>query len=93
MKLWPKSPWLDPVYSADLHLADTIRRLVMGSQYIQDMVQNLKEGRVSRRSFIQRMAALGVTAPIATQILAWNDVAMANATLEYKPTKAGGGGR
>ena len=65
----------------------------MGSQYIQDMVQNLKEGRVSRRSFIQRMAALGVTAPIATQILAWNDVAMANATLEYKPTKAGGGGR
>ena len=64
----------------------------MGSQYIQDMVQNLKEGRVSRRSFIQRMAALGVTAPIATQILAWNDVAMANATLEYKPTKAGGGG-
>ncbi|MGY6247776.1 peptide ABC transporter substrate-binding protein [Bosea thiooxidans] len=64
----------------------------MGSQYIQDMVQNLKEGRVSRRSFIQKMAALGITAPIASQILAWNDVAMANATLEYKPTKAGGGG-
>ena len=38
------------------------------------------------------MAALGITAPIATQILSWNDVAMANATLEYKPTKAGGGG-
>ncbi|WP_089174573.1 peptide ABC transporter substrate-binding protein [Bosea sp. AS-1] len=64
----------------------------MGSQYIQDMVQNLKEGRVSRRSFIQKLAALGITAPIASQILAWNDVAMANATLEYKPTKAGGGG-
>jgi len=64
----------------------------MSSQYIQDMVQNVKEGRVSRRSFIQKLAALGVTAPIASQILAWNDVAMANATLDYKPTKAGGGG-
>ncbi|RYE33880.1 MAG: peptide ABC transporter substrate-binding protein [Hyphomicrobiales bacterium] len=64
----------------------------MTSQYIQGMVQNLKEGGLSRRSFIQRMAALGITAPIATQILAWNDVAMANATLDYKPTKAGGGG-
>ncbi|CAM5765506.1 peptide ABC transporter substrate-binding protein [Bosea minatitlanensis] len=64
----------------------------MSSQYIQDMVQNVKEGRVSRRSFIQKLAALGITAPIASQILAWNDVAMANATLAYKPTKAGGGG-
>jgi peptide/nickel transport system substrate-binding protein len=38
------------------------------------------------------LAAVGITAPIASQILAWNGVAMANATLEYKPTKAGGGG-
>ena len=64
----------------------------MTSQYIQGMVQDVKEGGLSRRSFIQKMAALGITAPIASQILAWNDVAMANATLEYKPTKAGGGG-
>ena len=64
----------------------------MNSQHIQDMVQNLKEGRLSRRSFIQKMAAFGIGAPIASQILAWNNVAMANATLEYKPTKAGGGG-
>ncbi len=64
----------------------------MTSQYIQGMVQDVKKGGLSRRSFIQRMAALGITAPIASQILSWNDVAMANATLEYKPTKAGGGG-
>jgi peptide/nickel transport system substrate-binding protein len=64
----------------------------MNSQHIQDMVQNLKEGHLSRRSFIQKMAAFGIGAPIASQILAWNNVAMANATLEYKPTKAGGGG-
>ena len=64
----------------------------MTSQYIQGMVQNLKGGRLSRRSFIQKMAAVGITAPIASQILAWIGVAMANATLDYKPTKAGGGG-
>ena len=64
----------------------------MSSEYIQDMVENLKDGRLSRRSFIRKLAAVGITAPIASQILAWNGVAMANATLEYKPTKAGGGG-
>ncbi|CAN7210156.1 peptide ABC transporter substrate-binding protein [Bosea sp. LjRoot9] len=64
----------------------------MNSQHIQGMVQNLKEGRLSRRSFMQKMAAFGIGAPIASQILAWNNVAMANATLEYKPAKAGGGG-
>ncbi|POR54339.1 peptide ABC transporter substrate-binding protein [Bosea psychrotolerans] len=64
----------------------------MNIQHIQGMVQNLKEGRLSRRSFIQKMAAFGIGAPIASQILAWNNVAMANATLEYKPAKAGGGG-
>ncbi|MCU4180783.1 peptide ABC transporter substrate-binding protein [Bosea sp. BH3] len=64
----------------------------MNSRQIQDMVQGVKDGQMSRRSFIQRLAAVGITAPIASQILAWNDVAMANATLEYKPTKAGGGG-
>jgi peptide/nickel transport system substrate-binding protein len=64
----------------------------MTSQYIQGMVQDVKKGGLSRRSFIRKMAALGINAPIASQILAWNDVAMANATLDYKPTKAGGGG-
>jgi peptide/nickel transport system substrate-binding protein len=64
----------------------------MNSQHIQGMVQNLKERRLSRRSFMQKMAAFGIGAPIASQILAWNNVAMASATLEYKPTKAGGGG-
>ncbi len=64
----------------------------MTSQTIQENVQSLKAGRLSRRSFIQKMAALGIAAPVASQILAWNGVAMANVTLDYKPTKAGGGG-
>ena len=64
----------------------------MNEQEIRGLVADVKEGTLSRRSFITRMAAVGITAPIASQLLAWNDVAMANATLDYKPTKAGGGG-
>ncbi|MGN6096524.1 MAG: peptide ABC transporter substrate-binding protein [Bosea sp. (in: a-proteobacteria)] len=64
----------------------------MNEQQIRGLVADVKDGTLSRRSFIQRMAAVGIAAPIASQILVWNDVAMANATLQYKPTKAGGGG-
>ena len=64
----------------------------MIEQEIRGLVADVKEGTLSRRSFMQRMAAVGIAAPLATQILIWNDVAMANATLPYKPTKAGGGG-
>ncbi|WP_293813049.1 peptide ABC transporter substrate-binding protein [uncultured Bosea sp.] len=64
----------------------------MKEQEIRGLVADVKEGTLSRRSFMQKMAAVGIAAPIATQILIWNDVAMADATLEYKPTKAGGGG-
>ena len=64
----------------------------MKEQEIRGLVAEVKEGTLSRRSFMQKMAAVGIAAPIASQILIWNDVAMANATLQYKPTKAGGGG-
>jgi peptide/nickel transport system substrate-binding protein len=64
----------------------------MKEHEIQHLVEQVKDGGLSRRGFIQKALALGVGAPIASQILLWNGVAMANATLPYKPTKAGGGG-
>jgi len=64
----------------------------MDEHKLRELVAGVKDGAVSRRAFIQRLAAVGITAPIASQILAWNDVAMAQASLAYKPTKAGGGG-
>ena len=64
----------------------------MKEQEIRGLVAGVKDGSLSRRSFIQKMAAVGITAPMATQILAWNDVAMAQPADGYKPTKAGGGG-
>ncbi len=64
----------------------------MDEQEIHGLVAEVKNGALSRRSFIGKLAAYGVAAPIASQILAWNGVAMADSTLPYKPTKAGGGG-
>jgi peptide/nickel transport system substrate-binding protein len=64
----------------------------MDENEIRKAIAEVKHGTLSRRSFIQAMAAVGIAAPVASQILLWNDVAMADATLDYKPTKAGGGG-
>jgi peptide/nickel transport system substrate-binding protein len=64
----------------------------MDENDIRGLVAGVKQGTLSRRSFIRTLATVGITAPIASQILLWNDVAMADATLAYKPTKAGGGG-
>ncbi|UPK37297.1 peptide ABC transporter substrate-binding protein [Bradyrhizobium sp. 186] len=64
----------------------------MNENEIRKFIAEVKQGTLSRRSFIQTMAAIGIAAPVASQILSWNDVAMADATLPYKPTKAGGGG-
>ncbi|MBR0914694.1 peptide ABC transporter substrate-binding protein [Bradyrhizobium japonicum] len=64
----------------------------MNEDEIRKSIAEVKQGTLSRRSFIRTMAAAGIAAPVASQILLWNDVAMADSTLQYKPTKAGGGG-
>jgi peptide/nickel transport system substrate-binding protein len=56
------------------------------------MIDGVKDGRMDRRAFIQRMIGLGLTAPMATQLLAIGGVAMAQSPSPYKPTKRGGGG-
>lgn len=64
----------------------------MDEQQIRGMVNEVKEGRLSRRSFVRAMVGLGLTAPLAAQILMYNGVAQAQSASAYKPTKAGGGG-
>lgn len=64
----------------------------MATKKLQNLADKVKNGRLSRRSFLQAAAALGLTAPLANQFLAFNGVAMAQSTPTYKPTKAGGGG-
>jgi peptide/nickel transport system substrate-binding protein len=56
------------------------------------MIEEVKDGHLDRRNFIRRMIGLGLTAPMASQILALGGVAMAQSTSLYKPTKRGGGG-
>ena len=64
----------------------------MHEDHLRRTIERVKEGRLSRRAFIQRMAVLGLTAPLANQLLAIGGVAMAEPVSSYKPTKAGGGG-
>ena len=59
---------------------------------LRNLIDRVKDGRIDRRSFVQRMISLGLTAPMATQLLAISGVAMAQSPSSYKPTKRGGGG-
>ncbi|MGV7214330.1 peptide ABC transporter substrate-binding protein [Bradyrhizobium sp. UFLA05-112] len=59
---------------------------------LRAMIDKVADGRMDRRAFVKRMAAVGLTAPLANQILALGGVAMAEGPSTYKPTKRGGGG-
>jgi peptide/nickel transport system substrate-binding protein len=64
----------------------------MDDKKLSKLIGDVKHGRLSRRRFLQRMAAVGLAAPFANQLLALGDVAMAQSPFQYAPTKAGGGG-
>ena len=66
----------------------------MDEKALRGLIADVKCGRLSRRSFVLRMVALGLTAPMATQMLAWSGLpaAAAEEKSKYKPTRRGGGG-
>jgi peptide/nickel transport system substrate-binding protein len=65
----------------------------MDERQIRSLIGDVKSGRLSRRAFVQTMVGLGLSAPLASQMLASAGVAHAQASrLAYKPTKRGGGG-
>ena len=65
----------------------------MDEQALRGLIADVKTGKLSRRTFINQMIALGLTAPLATQMLVYSGVAHAQVKpTEYKPTKRGGGG-
>jgi peptide/nickel transport system substrate-binding protein len=59
---------------------------------LRSLIADVKDGRLSRRAFVQQMVAVGLTAPMAGMMLSQSGVAMAATAFPYKPTKAGGGG-
>jgi peptide/nickel transport system substrate-binding protein len=64
----------------------------MDENELKGLIGKVRNGRLSRRGFVQRMAAVGLAAPLATQLLAIGGVAQAQTKSTYKPTKRGGGG-
>jgi peptide/nickel transport system substrate-binding protein len=65
----------------------------MDERDLRGLIDRVKTGRLTRRGFVRRMAVVGLTAPMATQLLAISGVAMAQPKRPvYKPTKRGGGG-
>src|SRR5215813_6556994 len=64
----------------------------MEEHELRSLIADVKAGRLSRRHFVQGMVALGLTAPMAGQMLAAAGVAQAQTKTAYKPTKRGGGG-
>ena len=59
---------------------------------LRALIEDVRTGALPRRSFIQQMVGLGLTAPMASMMLMHAGVANAQPTPAYKPTKRGGGG-
>ena len=61
---------------------------------LRSLIDQVKNGTLPRRAFMQRLLAAGLTAPMATQLLALGGVVHAQPAVgeDYKPTKRGGGG-
>ena len=64
----------------------------MDEQELRELITAVKAGRGSRRSFMRKIVALGLTVPFASQLLAHAGLAQSPMPVEYKPSRAGGGG-
>jgi peptide/nickel transport system substrate-binding protein len=64
----------------------------MNEQELRELIAAVKAGRVSRRAFTRKMVGLGLTAPFVSQLVAHAGLAQSSASVDYKPTRAGGGG-
>jgi len=64
----------------------------MEERELRALVDQVKAGALSRRRFVRMMVGLGLTAPMAAQMLASAGVAQAQTKWTFNPTKRGGGG-
>jgi peptide/nickel transport system substrate-binding protein len=66
----------------------------MDEKQLRRLIGRVKDGKLSRRAFVGRMLALGITAPLASEMLAFCGAVRAQEKekVPYKPTKRGGGG-
>jgi peptide/nickel transport system substrate-binding protein len=64
----------------------------MNEPELRALVEDVRTGILPRRSFIQKLVGLGLTAPMASMILMHEGIAQTSLTPVYKPTRRGGGG-
>jgi peptide/nickel transport system substrate-binding protein len=64
----------------------------MKERDLRGLIEEVRDGRLPRRSFIQRMVGLGLTAPFANVMLLNEGIAQTVTAIPYKGTKRGGGG-
>ncbi len=59
---------------------------------LRSLIEDVRAEKLPRRSFIEKMVGLGLTAPMASMLLMHAGVANSQPMPAYKPTKRGGGG-
>ncbi|RPH83563.1 MAG: peptide ABC transporter substrate-binding protein [Candidatus Rokuibacteriota bacterium] len=64
----------------------------MDERDIRGLIDDVRIRRLSRRRFVQAMVGLGLTAPLAAQMLRASGVAAQPKAPAFNPTKRGGGG-
>jgi peptide/nickel transport system substrate-binding protein len=65
----------------------------MDEHGLRELIARVKDGRLTRRSFVQAMAAVGLGAPLAGSLLGGTPAATAQPPeAEFTPTRRGGGG-
>ena len=64
----------------------------MNETRIHQLIERVRQGRLSRRDFIHRLGTAGVALPMASLLLMDAGIAQTASAPVYKPTKRGGGG-
>ena len=64
----------------------------MEERELRHWIDRVKDGTITRRNFTRMMVGVGLTAPLAAQMLAAAGVAHAQTKPAFAPTKRGGGG-
>jgi peptide/nickel transport system substrate-binding protein len=64
----------------------------MDDNELRELIDDVEAGRLSRRRFVETMVGLGLTAPLAAQMLASAGIASAQPRSTFTPSKRGGGG-
>lgn len=63
----------------------------MDERALHTMIADVKAGSLDRRAFIRTLVGLGLTVPMANELLSFSGVAQAQSTFSYKGKRGGGG--